>query len=114
MSGKYDITILQGETFSLTMTWKDSDGVVVPVTGYSARMQIRRRKTSSTTELSLTSSAGITLGGAAGTILIEISDTDTAALAFFEGVYDLELESASGIVTRLLEGSVKLSHEVTK
>jgi hypothetical protein len=78
-------------------------------------MQVRETYSSSTSIVSLTSGAGITLGGAAGTIAIVISATTTAALtAPFSGVYDLELVSAGGVVTRLLQGAATVSPEVTR
>ncbi len=44
-----------------------------------------------------------------------ISATTTAALtAPFSGVYDLELVSAGGVVTRLLQGAATVSPEVTR
>jgi hypothetical protein len=66
--------------------------------------------------LTLTSeNAGITLGDAAGTITLSATATVTAALtAPFSGVYDLELVSGGGVVTRLLEGSATISPEVTR
>jgi hypothetical protein len=54
------------------------------------------------------------LGGAAGTITLTISATDTAALTSGRGVYDLELVSGSGIVTRLLQGVATISRNVTR
>jgi hypothetical protein len=51
-----------------------------------------------------TGNGRIALGGSAGTITLTISATDTAALTAGRGVYDLELVSGSGIVTRLLQG----------
>jgi hypothetical protein len=99
----------------LTVTWKDSAGTAINLTGYSARMQVRETYSSTSTIVSLTNGSGITLGGAAGTIAIAISATTTAALtAPFSGVYDLELVSAGGVVTRLLQGAATVSPEVTR
>ncbi len=111
--GSYDIKIYQGATFSQTFTWKDETDTPINLTGYSARMQIRASVDSSSTLVSLTSGSGITLGGAAGTIAVLISATDTASLSQ-NGVYDLELVSGSGVVTRLLQGNVIVSKEVTR
>ena len=69
-----------GETFDHTVTWKIDD-VAVNVTGYTARLQIRKRHTSTATVASLTSGSGLTLGGTAGTIQIVLSATATAANA---------------------------------
>jgi len=60
-----------------------------------------------------TLNAGITLGGAAGTIAITIDADYTSKLDDGTYVYDLELTSSSGIVTRLLEGQFVVTPEVT-
>ena len=115
LGNRYDLEIKQGATLSLTATWKDSAGTAVNLTGYTARLQVRATYDSSSTILSLTSAAGITLGGAAGTIAITASATTTAALtAPLSGVYDLELVSGGGEVTRLLEGTATVSPEVSR
>lgn len=109
----YDFTAGQGETFDRTVTWEISD-VAVNVTGYTARLQVRKSHRSTSAVVSLTSSSGLTLGGSAGTIQIVISATATAALDAGRYVYDLELVSAGGAVTRVLEGAFVLTPEVTR
>lgn len=110
----YNFTINQGETFSKSVTWKDAAGVVVNLTGYTARMQLRRKVNSETIEKSLTTENGGILITAplTGVITMFMSATDTA---FLSGVYvyDLELVSA-GIVKRLLQGTITLDLEVTR
>ncbi len=87
----------------------------VDLTGFTARMQIRESLESTTTLEELTTeNGGITLGGTAGTVALLISATDTAALDFSTAVYDLELISGAGIVTRLLYGDITLAEEVTR
>lgn len=115
-AGIYNITIEQGADFSLPLTWRDGNNTLVNVTGYSARMQIRESYDSEDYIVSLTSAlgGGITLGGAAGTILVEIAASVTATMAQSTAVYDLEMVSASGIVTRLVQGDVYISREVTR
>jgi hypothetical protein len=110
----YDILIEQGATFSQVITYKDN-GVAVNLTGYTARMQVRATLESASTLVELTTANGrIALGGAAGTITLSISATDTEALTAGRGVYDLELVSGSGIVTRLLQGVATISRNVTR
>ena len=87
----------------------------VSLVGFTARMQIRATVESTTTLDSLTSAAGdIVLDDAAHTITITIPATDTDDYDFRSAVYDLELVSAGGVVTRLAEGNVILSNEVTR
>jgi hypothetical protein len=115
MAGKKNFIIEQGATFSKVITWKDKTGALVNLTGFSARMHIRSTVDATTTILELTTAnSRIALGGAAGTITLTVSATDTAALTDEEGVYDLELVSGGGVVTRLLEGSVQITKEVTR
>jgi len=113
MAGQYNFTIEQGATFNLLMTWR-IDNVAVNLTGYTARLQARIDVDETETILSLTTGAGITLGGAAGTISLDQTATQTALLPKGEYVYDLELQSSGGIVTRLLQGELNISAEVTR
>ena len=109
-----DLCIPQGATFSRVIRYS-KDGDEVNLTGFTARMQIRPTAASATTTLSLTTeNTRIALGGVAGTITLSISATDTAAITAGRYVYDLELVSAGGIVTRLLQGVVTVSANVTR
>ena len=127
-AGVYDIHIDQGADWSLNLTWKDGTGTPVNLTGYTARLQIRKSYDASTTKLSLTSSGGgIVLGGSGGTVAITATKTQTTAIAldylslFWNDdkqaqrmVYDLEMESSGGVVTRLLQGAAFVYPEVTR
>jgi tRNA threonylcarbamoyladenosine modification (KEOPS) complex Pcc1 subunit len=97
------------------LTYKDSAGNLVNLTGYTARMMLRSSFTAASSILSLTTeNSRIALGGAAGTITLTISATDTAALSAPQsGVYDLELVSGS-TVTRLIQGTFTVTPEATR
>ena len=115
MAAKYDIVMDQGATFSRAITWQDSQAVPVNLTGYTARMQVRDEVDSASAALSLTTeNSRISLGGTAGTITLLVSAADTAAVAAGEYVYDLELVSGSGTVTRLIQGCFTVDAEVTR
>lgn len=111
----HNFTIEQGVTTAKSFVWKDSNGDVIDLTGYTARMQIREAFTSSSTILSATNQNGqLVITANQGKVTLTLTATETAALTFTTGVYDLELVSASGTVTRLVEGTVTLSKEVTR
>jgi hypothetical protein len=118
IAGLYNITCQQGATFQRQITWTDSAKDPYNLTGYTARMQVRANTTSNTVVLALSTSAGydgtISLGGTAGTVDLLISATNTATLTAGQYVYDLELVSGGGVVTRLLEGNFRVSAEVTR
>lgn len=102
LPGKLDFQIYRGCTFSITLTW-NADGAVVDLTGYTAAMDLCRGGAALYT-LS-TANGRIALGGAAGTIALTISATDTAG-SFSAGDYryDLILTSGGGVKTPLLSG----------
>lgn len=119
-AGKYSLLIEQGATLDISIAYKDSTNAPVDLTDYSGRMMIRSdyADANPTTYFALSSSlaadgTGLTFGGASGTIGIFISAVSTSTANFDTAYYDLEIESGS-IVTRLLEGTVKLSKEVTR
>ncbi len=114
-AGSHDILIEQGATFRLRLIWKDSAEVPIDLTGYTARMQVRRKHSAADPALIsfTTENGGITLGGAAGTIVVEGLATLTDDLPAKPCVYDLELVNGT-VVTRLIEGAVTITPEVTR
>lgn len=109
-----DIVIEQGATFRHTLLVKQG-GEPFDLTSYSARMQIRKTYSSVDPILDLTEDNGrIVITPEEGKIELFIDAEDTADLAFKDGVYDLEIESAGGEVTRILQGFASLSLEVTR
>ncbi|NBX24091.1 MAG: hypothetical protein EBR52_08320 [Microbacteriaceae bacterium] len=111
--GYLDLDCWQGANFDYQLTWTVA-GSAVNVTGYSARMQVRQYAESTATVLSLVNGTGITLGGTAGTIALSAVATATSAIEAGQYVYDLELVSGAGYVTRLVEGSFVVYAEVTR
>lgn len=112
--GSLDFLMPKGSTFSRTLTWKVS-GTPVNLTDYTARMQARTSHISGTVVLDMTTAnSKITLGGAAGTITLSLTAGETAAITAQSLSYDLELVSAGGVVTRLVEGQIVLTPEVTR
>ena len=111
----YNFEIEQGTSLIKSIVWKDSNGVVVNLTGYTARMQIRETVDSDAVLLELSTDNGnITITPTQGKITLEFSPTDTSGEWWTRGRYDLELTSGSDFVTRLLKGKVTLSKEVTR
>jgi hypothetical protein len=114
-AAQYDFFVEQGATFQKIITWKAPNNTPINLSGYTARMQFRRAVRSTDVLYSANTENGmITLGGAAGTISITIPASETEGFGFRRAVYDLEVESSGGVVTRLIEGSVELSREVTR
>ncbi len=113
--GIHHLIIYQGATFRQNFLWQDENENPIDLTGYTARFMARPNVNETTPFITLTTeNGGITLGGTDGTIALYMSDTDTAAITAPIGVYDLELAVTAGEVTRLLQGNITISKEVTR
>jgi hypothetical protein len=124
-AGKYSFVIEQGATTTFEVQYKDSTNTPVDLSGYGARLQIRPSTESNTILLSLSSSlqgdgTGLNMSGSngitpptSGSIGVYISAYSSSLLSFGEAAYDLEIHYG-GTVSRILQGCVKLSKEVTR
>lgn len=111
----YDFRIEQGATFALKFAKKDQAGTPIALTSYTARMQVRSSVASPDVMLELTTANNrLVIDEAAGIVAINLLATDTADITWRKGVYDLELEAPDGTVTRLVEGVITISREVTR
>lgn len=112
MAEQYSYTIDQGADWYLTVTYKDSNGTAINLTGYTAAMQFKLTS-SATSALSLTSSSGITITAATGTLAIRATAAQTGALGAYKYDYDLEITSSAGVVTRLIQGVATVNAQIT-
>lgn len=111
----YDFDIEQGATLLKPIVWKDSTGSPVNLTGYTAKMQVRKSVSSQEVLLEMSTVNGkLQLTPSTGTITMVFSAATTAAIDWRSGKYDLELTSADGTVTRLIEGEITVSREITR
>jgi len=114
-AGAYNFTIEQGTTFVRHFVYKDSNGAVVNLTGYTARLQVRSYKESSVVLIEATTANGkLVITPTEGKITMTLTATELNSVTFDNAVYDLEIESNTGVVTRLLEGCVVNSLQVTR
>ena len=109
-AGTYNFIIDQGATFTRQLTVKE-DGSAMDLTGYSVASKFRSTHDSSTVVGTFTCSISNASGG-----IITMAMTASTTADIEEGiyVYDLEITSSSGTVTRLLQGEVTVNPEVTR
>jgi hypothetical protein len=112
--GILNLTFSQGATWKLAMTYTNAEAEPIDLTSYTARMQARPSYESAQVVLNLTAGTGITLGGTAGTIDLLVPATTTATIGAAQYVYDLEIESPSGEVSRVVQGTLSVTPEVTR
>lgn len=114
-AGIYNFTIDQGAQYTTQIIWADSSGNPIDLTGYTAAMQLREQSSSpNPAALTLTSSnGGITITPLAGEMDILMTTAQTGALDARFYVYDLEI-ALSGVVTRIIQGQITVSAQVTQ
>lgn len=111
------LEIDQGSEFVWIFRLKDEAGYV-DLSGYSAALQVREKVMDEEALVSLTSGSGITLNylGDNGRVRVRLTATQTRALTFDRGVFDLEIYPTGDAdsTRRLVSGRVILWPEVTR
>jgi len=109
MATKANLIIDQGASYSTNIDILDEYGIAIDLTSYTGAAQMRKHYTSSNSV-----SFSVDLGGADGTVTLSLSANATANIASGRYVYDVELTSSSGEVSRVLEGIVTVTPNVTR
>lgn len=104
-----NLVIDQGTTFSLTITVADSNGNPLDLTGYTLRAQLRKSYGSTSYTNFTTASAT----PSDGELTISLTAAQTSGLRAGRYVYDIEIDN-EGEVTRVLEGIITVTPEVTR
>ena len=105
-----NIVIPQGSTFTTYLTLTDDDGVALDLTDYSAFGQIRKWYTSSSY---VNFTVSIPAPATDGNIYIALTANATANMTPGRYVYDIETRDAGNNTTRVVEGIVTVTPEVT-
>ena len=108
MATKVNLVVDQGADFTTTITLTNDDGSTFDLTDYSAASQIRKHYTSSNA-----TNMSVTLNGNSGIVTLTMNNSVTAALTSGRYVYDLELTDSSNVVSRIVEGTVTVTPQVT-
>lgn len=109
MAIKANLVIDQGTSFSATIDVVDVAGVAFDLTGYTVAAQMRKNYTSST---AVTFSAGH--NDALGGITLSLLPTITSLIEPGRYLYDVEITSPGGTITRVVEGIVTVTPGMTR
>lgn len=113
MATVYDIELDQGTDATIPFELFDSNDRPLDLAGYSARMQVRTSAGSAEFADELTTENGrLVIKG--GTIEAHWPNAVTSKMRHGEMVYDIEIVSGGGEVTRILEGAFILRREITR
>jgi DUF4097 and DUF4098 domain-containing protein YvlB len=109
MALKANIQIDQGTTYSTNIDVTDDNGDPVDLTGYSGAAQLRKHYTSTNAH-----SFTVAIANASGVVTLSMTANVTANIAAGRYVYDCELTDGDGTVSRLIEGIVTVTPQVTR
>ncbi len=115
MAVTYNFTINQGTDCTVPFALSDSTGLNVDLTGFTAAMQLRVQIGSLAAVDTLTTDNGrIEISPEEGKIVCSFPHAQTTKYPVRTLVYDLEITSAGGEVTRVVQGKITVSGEVTR
>lgn len=106
-----NIIIDQGADFSTTITVRDTDGNIKDLTGHTGYGQIRKHYLSETAYDFVIEFQN---PRSSGQVTLKMSRAETEKIEPGRYVYDVELTDANDIRTRLVEGIVTVTPQVTK
>lgn len=109
MAIKANLIIDQGTTYSTDLQLTDDNGDVVNLASYSAAAQIRKTYTSSSA-----TTFTVSIGESTGVVTLSLTANQTSNIASGRYVYDVELTSPGGVVSRIIEGIVTVTPQVTQ
>ena len=109
MATKLNLTIDQGTTYSKALAAvKDSSGTAIDLSTYTVSSQIRKHYTS-TNAVSFSAT-----GNSTGIIVLSLTSNATANLSSGRYVFDVEIVSNTSVTTRVYEGIVTITPQVTR
>ncbi|MGV1045482.1 hypothetical protein [Limnohabitans sp.] len=111
-AGIYKMLLAQGATFNLALTYRDPAGVLIDLTGYSADLRVAVSKGEAPVLQANTGNGQIVIDGPLGVVMLDLPAALTATLTPGQYVYQLDLTSPGGQVTRLLEGALLVDGQV--
>lgn len=109
MAIKANLIIDQGSDFSADIDLVDVVGAVYNLTNHTVAAQMRKSYASS-----VASTFTATHNGAGGKITLKLTSAVTADIVPGRYLYDVEIRSSAGLVTRVVEGIVTVTPGITR
>lgn len=109
MATKQNLVIDQGSDYSTTVQAVYANGAAMNLTSYTGASQLRKTYTPSTYY-----SFDVIANTANGLITLSMSSNTLNTIPAGRCVYDCEVTSAGGVKTRIVEGIVPVTPQVTR
>lgn len=108
MAQKVNIVLDQGTTFNTDFTFTDENDNPIDFTTFQGSSQMRK------SPISVTSHTFTVSLGNTGIIALSMNAATTSTITAGRYLYDLEVVSSSNVVSRLVEGIVTVTPEITR
>ena len=99
----------QGSDHGISFRLRDENNIPVDLFGYTGRSKMRK-----TYDTAKSQDFTVIINAVSSSVNLLIAATSTAKLEAGQYVYDVELVSAANLVTRIVEGIVTVTPQVTK
>ena len=106
-----ELTIDQGSTFNASLELKNDDGTAINVASHTFQSQIRKSYYSTSPTANLT--VAIT-DASNGTVLLSLTQGQTANIKAGRYLYDLKMTTPANITTRVIEGIITVTPQVSR
>jgi hypothetical protein len=109
MASVYNPSVNQGIDLIFTITWTDSTGTAINLTGYTIKLAITNQVTNANL-LTLQIGSGVTVATpTSGVAQFQITGTQTTALGVGTYFYGVKATSAGGINYDWLDGTITIA-----
>jgi hypothetical protein len=109
-AGTYNLSIEQGSSWELSLEVDSTAGTDLDITGYSFAAKLAKSHYDDT-PIALTSAI---IAASTGKFRLSLTPAQTSALdSAYTYIYDVEMTSNTGVVTRLIQGSATINAGVT-
>lgn len=109
-----NFTVPQGVSYPIRMRWMAA-GVPVDLTGAVVRAQLRKSFADALPAISCTLDNGTAfIDAVTGYFGFDLTSAATSAIPATKYLFDIEVETSAGDVTRAMQGTITLTPKVTK
>jgi hypothetical protein len=113
MASLFDLNILQGSNFDITVIAQEDDGAVIDLTGYSVFAKARFRYSDDEPNVLLDLKPTIPTATAEdGHIILSLTQTETAAFPVFQGLYEVEVIKGD-VGMKVITGHLEVHPQIT-
>lgn len=112
MAETINFEVIQGDTFVLDITYRDSSKNPVNMTGYTATFKVKDSPSGKVTCAVATTNDGIEIDELNGKVHVELTSEQTKKFTIPKAAYQLQITSPIGIKETLVSGWLSVSKAV--